>query len=86
LTGEQQRSLARSYTSNSEAYQLYLKGRYHWAKRTLQIDPLSIFGNHSLGYTYLAARQYHQAIEQLKNTLELDPNSGTHVILSHIYA
>jgi serine/threonine protein kinase/lipoprotein NlpI len=213
LTGDQRRSLARSYTSNSEAYQLYLKGRYHWAKRTrqefdkaielfgkaieldpkyalaycglsdswdrrglggdipprevwqkakeaasraieldaglaeshtslaivkmdydwdfvgaesefkralelnpdyatahlyyaglmalmkrfdeafaenrrgLQIDPLSIFGDHSLGYFYLADRQYDQAIDQLKKTLELDPNlKGTHLLLSHIYA
>jgi serine/threonine protein kinase/tetratricopeptide (TPR) repeat protein len=29
-----QRMVAKPYTSNSEAYQLYLKGRYQWNKRT----------------------------------------------------
>jgi len=26
--------IAKKYTSSNEAYQLYLKGRFHWAKRT----------------------------------------------------
>jgi len=34
LTTEEQKQLARHYTENAEAYQLYLKGRYHWNKRT----------------------------------------------------
>ncbi len=34
LTGEQEKRLAKRYTENSEAYQLYLKGRYHWNKRS----------------------------------------------------
>jgi hypothetical protein len=34
LSGEQKRQLARRYTENSEAYQLYLKARYHFLKRT----------------------------------------------------
>jgi TolB-like protein/DNA-binding winged helix-turn-helix (wHTH) protein/Tfp pilus assembly protein PilF len=34
LTGEERRLLAKRYTDNSEAYQLYLMGRYHWNKRT----------------------------------------------------
>jgi TolB-like protein/Tfp pilus assembly protein PilF len=34
LTGEDRRRLARRHTENVAAYQLYLKGRYHWAKRT----------------------------------------------------
>jgi TolB-like protein/predicted Ser/Thr protein kinase len=33
LTGEQQKQIARGTTANSEAYQLYLKGRYYWNKR-----------------------------------------------------
>jgi len=32
LTGEVQQRLTREYTSNTEAYQLYLKGRYSWEK------------------------------------------------------
>ena len=33
LTGDQQKQIARGTTANSEAYQLYLKGRYYWNKR-----------------------------------------------------
>lgn len=34
LSGEEQQRLTKHYTDNVEAYQLYLKGRYYWAKRT----------------------------------------------------
>ncbi len=34
LKGEEEKRLARHYTENTEAYQLYLKGRYYWNKRT----------------------------------------------------
>jgi serine/threonine protein kinase/TolB-like protein/Flp pilus assembly protein TadD len=34
VTGEDEERLNRRYTENVEAYQLYLKGRYFWAKRT----------------------------------------------------
>ncbi|HET8797862.1 MAG TPA: protein kinase [Thermoanaerobaculia bacterium] len=34
LTGAERRKLRKGPTENSEAYQLYLKGRYHWNKRT----------------------------------------------------
>jgi tetratricopeptide (TPR) repeat protein len=34
LTGEQQKQLTKRETTNPEAYQLYLKGRYFWNKRT----------------------------------------------------
>src|SRR5258706_2703572 len=34
LTGEERKLLAKRYTENSEAYQLYLKGRYFWSKFT----------------------------------------------------
>ncbi|MDX6269084.1 MAG: eukaryotic-like serine/threonine-protein kinase [Acidobacteriota bacterium] len=34
LTGDERRRLAKHYTENSEAQQLYLAGRYHWGKRT----------------------------------------------------
>ena len=36
LSGEQRKRLAKHYTENVEAYQLYLKGRYCWNKRTPQ--------------------------------------------------
>jgi eukaryotic-like serine/threonine-protein kinase len=34
LTGEQERKVAKRDTENADAYQLYLKGRYYWNKRT----------------------------------------------------
>ncbi len=34
LTSAQRKSLSKRSTENSEAYQLYLKGRYHWNRRT----------------------------------------------------
>ncbi|MEO8380827.1 MAG: protein kinase [Acidobacteriota bacterium] len=34
LTGAEKKKLRRSTTTNSDAYQFYLKGRYHWNRRT----------------------------------------------------
>ncbi len=34
LTGDEQQKLAKRPTTDTEAYQLYLKGRYYWNKRT----------------------------------------------------
>jgi TolB-like protein/Flp pilus assembly protein TadD len=33
LTGDERRQIAKTYTNNAEAYQLYLQGRFHWNKR-----------------------------------------------------
>ncbi|HET8674624.1 MAG TPA: protein kinase [Blastocatellia bacterium] len=34
MTGEQKKRLTKTHTDSTEAYQLYLRGRYHWNKRT----------------------------------------------------
>src|ERR1700737_1086129 len=34
LTGEEKKRLTKRYTENTEAYQLYLQGRYYWNKKT----------------------------------------------------
>ena len=34
LTGDEQKQITRRDTTNAEAYQSYLRGRYHWNKRT----------------------------------------------------
>ena len=34
LTGDEKQRLAKRYTTNADAYELYLKGRYYWNKRT----------------------------------------------------
>ena len=63
LSGEEQKQLAKRETTNPEAYQFYLKGRYYWNKRTgenlrkaieqfqhaADLDP-----NYALGYVGLA--------------------------------
>jgi TolB-like protein/Tfp pilus assembly protein PilF len=36
-TGEQQKQMGRRATENTEAYQLYLKGRYYWNRRTAEL-------------------------------------------------
>lgn len=36
LSGEEQKLLAKHYTENTKAYQLYLTGRYFWNKRTAE--------------------------------------------------
>ena len=37
LSGDAE-NLAKKYTSNPEAYELYLRGRYHWSRRTVDDD------------------------------------------------
>ncbi|MBI3696137.1 MAG: protein kinase [Acidobacteria bacterium] len=49
--GETPKRAARNYTENTEAYQLYLKGRYYWDKRTE-------------GMLRKAAEQFQQALEK----------------------
>jgi serine/threonine-protein kinase len=34
ITGAEEQKIAKGYTANQEAYQLYLRGRYYWNKRT----------------------------------------------------
>ncbi len=34
LAGNDAKGITKKYTSSNEAYQLYLKGRYHWSRRT----------------------------------------------------
>jgi TolB-like protein len=34
LTGAEEQKVSKNYTANPEAYQLYLKGRFYWNKRT----------------------------------------------------
>src|SRR5207249_6634850 len=36
LTGQEKKRLTRRYTENADAYALYLRGRYHWNKRTAE--------------------------------------------------
>src|SRR6266849_4328116 len=61
-------------------YSLYLSliGQHEQAiaeiKRARDVDPLSLSVNQNVGFRLFLARQYDQAIEVLKKTLELDQN------------
>jgi TolB-like protein/Tfp pilus assembly protein PilF/tRNA A-37 threonylcarbamoyl transferase component Bud32 len=63
MTGAERGQLAKSNTANTEAYQLYLKGRYYWNKRTADdlkksIDffqqAVALDPNYALAYAGLA--------------------------------
>jgi tetratricopeptide (TPR) repeat protein len=63
LTSEEMKMLRKHYTENTEAYQLYLKGRYYWNKRTTEalrkaIDcferAISIDNHYALAYDGIA--------------------------------
>jgi len=72
LTGEEQKRVIKRYTENPEAYQAYLKGRYHWNKRTaadiyksieyynqaIQIDPGYALAYSGLADCYLVLPDY----------------------------
>ncbi len=44
------------------------------SRRCLELEPLNLLLNVHLGWHYLYARQYDQAVNQLKKTLEMDAN------------
>ena len=63
LSGEEQQRLTKRYTENTEAYQLYLKGRFYWNKYTEEAFRKSIDyfnqalekdSNYALAYSGLA--------------------------------
>ncbi len=72
LSGEEQRRLVKRDTTNAEAYQFYLRGRYFWNKRTpdgikqateqfqqaIERDPNFALGYAGLADAYLLLEQY----------------------------
>lgn len=90
LTGSDEQSLAKRHTRNHEAYLLYLKGRYHFNKMTLddvqkgakyfqqaiEKDPNYAMAYAGLGdcHNYLAHRD--EAKKALVKALELDDDLG----------
>ncbi len=69
-----------SYATAYQRYSLYLMAMGRTTEslaqmnRARELDPLSISMNFSLGWRLYMARQYDRAIEQLRNTLDMDPN------------
>jgi len=72
VTSDEQRQLSRSSTQSGEAYQLYLKGRYFWNKRTnegllkgvsyferaLQVDPNFALAHSGVADSYVLLGSY----------------------------
>src|SRR6266702_2820726 len=86
LTGDQKQRLTKRYTENAEAYRLYLKGRYHWNKRSpdgvqkaveyfrkaLDKDPA-----YSLAYAGLADTYAHLSFFNVVASREAMPKAKT---------
>ena len=56
------------------------------AKRALELDPLNLMISTWVGLRYYLARDYSRAIEQNRNSVELDPNfAAAHLLLGEDY-
>ncbi|HET6670592.1 MAG TPA: winged helix-turn-helix domain-containing protein [Pyrinomonadaceae bacterium] len=84
LTGEDEKRLTRRYTDNAEAYELYLKGRYHLNKLTppeVQISvsyfqqAIVIDRSYALAYVGLAAAYHALALSVDMPSTEFFPKS-----------
>ena len=78
LSGADEQKLAKSYTANPEAYQLYLKGRFYWNKRAsdslkravefykqaIEKDPSYALAYSGLAETYVLFSPYSVALPQ----------------------
>src|SRR6266404_5064426 len=88
LTGEERQRLTKRYTEDSEAYRLYLKGRYHWNKRSpeslqkaktaaeqgLEIDKDLAEAHVSLGYiSFTYEGDWPAAGKHFEQALTLNP-------------
>ncbi|HJQ23373.1 MAG TPA: protein kinase [Blastocatellia bacterium] len=92
LNGEEEKRLTRSYTDDAEAYQLYLKGRYHWNKRTDEsyqkaIDyfrqAIAKDPNYALAYTGLADAYSFMSSQSISSPTEAMPlakEAATHAL------
>jgi TolB-like protein/Tfp pilus assembly protein PilF len=99
LTGADQQKLAKTYTSDAEAYRLYLQGRFYWNKRAgkefekaenyfqqaIEKDP-----NFALGYVGLADTNEDtdrpRKKEYIRRALELDDQlAEAHASLGYQY-
>jgi len=87
LSGTERRFLAKRYTESADAYQLYLKGRYHWNKRNneglsesqrlfrnaIEKDPGFALAYAGLADSLIFSYDTSEASAALDRALELDP-------------
>ncbi|GAC1693959.1 MAG: hypothetical protein NVS9B5_36750 [Terriglobales bacterium] len=89
LTGEQKTKLSNGGTSDPEAYQLYLKGRYYWDKRTPEalnkgrdyfLQAVEKDPSYALAYVGLA--EYYSVIAEYTYipSSETNPKSKTYAV------
>ncbi|MEK6289492.1 MAG: winged helix-turn-helix domain-containing protein, partial [Acidobacteriota bacterium] len=88
LSGNEQRALTKRFTESAEAYELYVKGRYHWNKRNYEglqeaerlfRNAIDKDPNFALAYVGLADTtaffgRRTDLYQALGKALELDPN------------
>ena len=81
-----------SYATAYQRYSLYLMAMertqesFSKINKARELDPLSISINFSLGWRLYMAREYDRAIEQLRNTLEMDPSYElAHLVAGEAY-
>lgn len=81
-----------SYATAYQRYSLYLiamgqtRDSLEQINVARRLDPLSLSINFSYGWRLYMARQYDEAAEQLRNTLEMDPNFAlAHLVLGQTY-
>ncbi len=83
---------ANLFADTYQRYSLYLmamgqiQDSFARIEKARELDPLSISINFSLGWRLYMARQYDHAIEQLRNTLEMDPSYElAHLVVGQAY-
>lgn len=99
LSGTEKTALTKRYTENADAYQLYLKGRYHWNKRSyggmieaqrlfrnaIENDPNFTLAFVGLADTLATSDARDEAHNAVQKALELDPNlAEAHATLGFI--
>lgn len=86
ITGETDRRLRKRWTANAAAYQLYLKGRHHWNRRTVEGIERAIFffesaidtdASYAPAYSGLADCYIALASRDLYPPLQLFPKAET---------
>ncbi len=99
LSGTEKTALTKRYTENADAYQLYLKGRYHWNKRSyggmieaqrlfrnaIEKDPHFTLAHVGLADTLATSDARGEALDAVQKALGLEPNlAEAHATLGFI--
>ena len=89
LSGADEQRLAKNYTENAQAYQLYLKGRYFWNKRNkediyraieyysqaVRVDPNYAIAYSGLADVYTILQGYDKTVSPLESQMKARENA-----------